>query len=565
MAEQKITRHFATIHNGRWGTRQVHYRQVGKGPVVLCLHQSPLSSRDMLATMERWKGQFTCIAPDTPGFGLSTPLGVERAEVDDFADAVVEFMDALGIDKAAAYGFHTGAMITGGLAAKYPARITCGVANGYVILTEQERADLVANYLPPFAPSWDGAHLTWLWSRMREQTIFFPWYAKTQADRLEFNVPPPAALQAGLVDFLRAGDHYRVGYRAAFTMRSDVALQQMRVPMLVTAADYDPLSLQLARIRNPAKSVTVKAGGTGEQTLDLCAAFLRKHNKARARKLPATAPIAGRLWSEYVDVPGGQLRVQRNTDAAGRTVVVMHDAAGSSDIVAPIARGFIGHRPVVAIDLPGHGESDALLQGDRVSVEDYAQHVLAALKSLGIKEFDFVGTWGGGMVGLELALTAPKQLKHLVMADMLYFDAALLTDLRANYTPDIQPNWYGGHLLEAWHLMRDQGLFWPWYDRTTRGIIRQPLYVDPAMVHSRVLELFRSEGMWRKAYQAHFNYPLKAKLKQCKLPMQFVAPAWDPQLGVTQQAGRDFPRAGFLKMPDDMSRWAEALLPFCES
>jgi hypothetical protein len=71
--------------------------------------------------------------------------------------------------------------------------------------------------------------------------------------------------------------------------------------------------------------------------------------------------------------------------------------------------------------------------------------------------------------------------------------------------------------------------------------------------------------MWRKAYQAHFSYQLKAKLKQCKLPMQFVAPAWDPQLGVTQQAARDFPRAGFVKMPDDMSRWAEALLPFYAS
>ena len=68
---------------GRWGARQVHYRHVGTGPVVLCLHQSPLSSRDMLGTMERWKTRFTCIAPDTAGFGLSTPLGVATADVDD--------------------------------------------------------------------------------------------------------------------------------------------------------------------------------------------------------------------------------------------------------------------------------------------------------------------------------------------------------------------------------------------------------------------------------------------------------------------------------------------------
>ena len=63
MSTDQITRHFATIESGRWGARQVHYRRVGSGPVVICFHQSPLSSRDMLATMERWKSHFTCIAP----------------------------------------------------------------------------------------------------------------------------------------------------------------------------------------------------------------------------------------------------------------------------------------------------------------------------------------------------------------------------------------------------------------------------------------------------------------------------------------------------------------------
>lgn len=175
MATPAITRHFATITGGRWGARQVHYRRAGSGPVVLCLHQSPLSSRDMLATLARWHPHFTCIAPDTPGFGLSDPLGVPRAEMTDFADAVVEFMDALGIARAAVYGFHTGAMITLALAAHHPQRIACAVANGVVLLTEQERADMVEHYLPPLLPAWDGSHLAWLWARLREQTIFFPW------------------------------------------------------------------------------------------------------------------------------------------------------------------------------------------------------------------------------------------------------------------------------------------------------------------------------------------------------------------------------------------------------
>ncbi|MBK6596711.1 MAG: alpha/beta fold hydrolase [Proteobacteria bacterium] len=429
-AALKISRHFASILDGRWGDRQVHYRRCGSGPLVILLHQSPLSSRDMVSTMQRWGQHFTCIAPDTPGFGLSDPLGVDRAEVADIAQAQIEFFDALGVGKAAVYGFHTGAMVAAGLAQHFPERVICAVANGYVLLTEQDRADILANYLPSLEPKWDGSHLTWLWSRMREQTIFFPWYRKGLADRLDFDVPAPEMLQAAALDMLRSGDHYRVGYRAAFTMRSDQALREMRVPVLVTAAKTDVLAQHLPRIRAKAASVSGEAGGTVEQTLDLVAAWLRKHKLSAAPKLQATAPIKGRMWQQMLDVPGGQLRIRRNTDAEGRVVVVQHDAAGSSDIVKPLAESFIGLRPVVAIDLPGHGESDNTLPAGKITVTTYAKALLKALDALGIKECDFIGTWGGGLVGLELALIAPKRISHLAMADLLYFPTALTAELK---------------------------------------------------------------------------------------------------------------------------------------
>ncbi len=563
MASNRITRHFATITDGRWGPRQVHYRRVGKGPVVVLLHQSPLSSRDMLATMERWKTQFTCIAPDHPGYGLSDPLGVESAEMPDFAQATIEFLDAIGVQKAAFYGFHTGAMIAVSIAENFPERTTCAAANGYVVLTKAERDDIVANYLPSFEPKWDGSHLTWLWARMREQTVFFPWYRKSLEDRMDIDMPSPEALHIGALDMMRSGNHHRVGYRAAFTMRSDESPRKIRVPTLITASKFDPLGAQMPRITQHSASVTLQLGGDGNETLDLCRDFIRKHKPPSASgKIMPTAPLRGRLWQQYIDVPGGQLRVRRNDDAPGRPVLVQHDAAGSSEVVQHLAAGFIGKRPVIAINLPGHGESDNTLPKGKVTVTGYAKVVLAALKSLGVKDFDFIGTWGGGLVGLELGLLAPKRLKRLVMCDVLYFDAKLRKELIANYTPDIQPNWYGGHLLQAWHLMRDQGLFWPWYRRTRAGAIRKPLYIDPVMVNGRVLELFRSNGMWRQAYQAHFSYPLAAKLKQLKLPLVFAAPPWDPQLEDTQRAAQDFPHSPFQLLPSDMQQWAGTLLPF---
>ena len=464
MAAPRITRHFATIPDGRWGARQVHYRRAGRGPVVLCLHQSPLSSRDMLATLARWHPHFTCIAPDTPGFGLSDPLGVAQAGMEDFADAVVEFMDALGIARAAVYGFHTGAMITLALAAHHPKRISCAVANGVVLLTEQERADIVAHYLPPLEPSWDGAHLAWLWARLREQTIFFPWYRAAAANRLGGGVPPPAKLQDALVDFMRSGDHYRVGYRAAFQLRSDEVLRQAAAPLLVTASATDVLSKQLPRIRRKSAAVTVQAGADPETTLDLARDFIRRHAKERTAAAARPAGIAGRLHQ---------------------------DAIGSSETLLEAARGFIGRRPVVALNLPGHGESDAALPRGPLTVAGQARSVVAALAALGTGPVDCVGVGHGARVAVEAALRAPKAFHRLALASLPYLDAARRREFARHGAPGIAPEWHGGHLLHAWHMVRDQSLFWPWFDRSRTGVSRKPPRVDPRQVDAQVLELFR--------------------------------------------------------------------------
>jgi pimeloyl-ACP methyl ester carboxylesterase len=562
-ANLSVTRHFATIPHGRFGARQVHYRRAGTGPVVLMFHQSPLSSLDVVPAMNKWKDRYTCIAPDTPGYGLSDPFGVDVVEMEDIADAVVEFMDAIGVEKAALYGFHTGAMIAAAVAAHHPERVVCAAANGYVVMTEAERHDFLTHYLPKFEPKWDGSHLTWLWARLREQTVFFPWYRPGAATRMHIDMPKPEMLQQAVVDFLRAGDHYRVGYRAAFSMRSDLALRRAIVPVLVTAAQSDPLHLQLPRITRPSNTVEVRPGGTIDETLELCRAFIARHSPPPAPPLAPTQPIRGRMWNQMVDVPGGQLRVRRNTDVGGRTVVVQHDAASSSDTVDPVSRSLVGHRPVLAIDLPGHGESDNTIGTENVTVARYTEVVRQALDALGLDAVDFYGMWGGGLVGLELAKQAPSRVKKLVMSDVLWFTEERLAALRANYTPKIEVNWYGGHLLMCWHLMRDQGIFWPWYERTRQGIIAGEPYVDPVMIQGRVTNMLKAPEMWRLAYQSHFSYPTKAELRAVKVPTLLGAPDWDPQKPDTVDASRET-GLPFVALPDDMTKWGPAFMPFLD-
>ena len=559
----RVTRHFVTVPGGRFGPRQVHYRRAGRGPCVLLFHQSPMSSRDVLPMMARLCDRFTCIAPDTPGYGLSDPFGPPEVAMEDVADAVIEFADALGIGRFAAYGFHTGAMIAVAVGHRHPQRVTGVAANGFVVPTEEMRAELLEHYLPPFEPKWDGSHLTWLWARLREQTIFFPWYRKDLASRMDFDLPSPEKLQDSVLEFLRAGDQYRVAYRAAFAYRGEAALTGMRVPTLVTATAFDPLREDLDRIERPSPTVEVVPGGSADETLALCDAFLARHPAPEPPPPPATAPLAGRTWQQMVDVPGGQLRLRRNDEAPGRVVLVQHDAASSSDQVQPVAQSFIGHRPVIALDLPGHGESDNTIGEENVTVERYVEVLRQALDALGIEECDFHGLWGGGLVGLELALQDAR-VRRLVMSDVLWHDDALRGELQAHYTPAIEPVWYGGHLLHAWHLLRDQGLFWPWFRRARAGILWKEPHVDAAMVHGRLVSLFKAPRMWRLAYQAHFAYPLAERLATVRQPTLLSAPAWDPQLEATREAQAAHPHCGFLLLPDSLQEWGPALLPFLD-
>ena len=164
-----IQRHFIRI-----GDRHVHFRSAGHGPPLLLLHQSPQNSRMWLDMIVRFADRYTVIAPDTPGFGYSDPLSMEAPGIADFADATFEFADALGLERFALFGMHTGGLIGMHAAWTRPQRLSCLIVDGYALFNNEERSNYTESYLPPFVPGWDGAHLRWLWSRMREQVYFFP-------------------------------------------------------------------------------------------------------------------------------------------------------------------------------------------------------------------------------------------------------------------------------------------------------------------------------------------------------------------------------------------------------
>ena len=75
----------------------VHYVDEGEGPILLMLHGNPTWSfvyRDVIAELS---SSFRCIAPDYPGFGLSTPAPGYQFHPVDHARLVGEFVDHLDL------------------------------------------------------------------------------------------------------------------------------------------------------------------------------------------------------------------------------------------------------------------------------------------------------------------------------------------------------------------------------------------------------------------------------------------------------------------------------------
>lgn len=232
-----LRRGFADVVHG-----QMHYRTAGAGMPLLMVHGSPGSAKQIVGLIGDMAAHALVIAPDTCGNGDSTPLPLETPEITDLAAALPGFLDALGLERVDVYGSHTGAAIAAELAILAPDRVRSLVLDGLDILTDAERAAVLARYAFPFPADLEGAYLQRVFMFCRDQYVFFPWYERNAKGLREGAALPDAqVLHDWVVEVLKAHTSYHLNYRAAFRWRAQDRLPLVRHPALVYAAANDPL------------------------------------------------------------------------------------------------------------------------------------------------------------------------------------------------------------------------------------------------------------------------------------------------------------------------------------
>lgn len=97
----------------------------------------------------------------------------------------------------------------------------------------------------------------------------------------------------------------------------------------------------------------------------------------------------------------------------GRVVVLLHGFLGSKLLWEEYVKVLSKHFRVIAIDLPGHGDTPAL--GYYHSMEMLAQSVKAVLDGLGVRKYLIAGHSMGGYTALAFAELFPDNVRGLCL------------------------------------------------------------------------------------------------------------------------------------------------------
>ncbi len=468
------TRHFAIVEG-----RQVLYRRYGEGPAVFVLHGSPQASRAVATVAEACAARGLCaIAPDTPGAGRSDPLPGERPTSADYARHLAGLADVLGLRRVGLYGFHTGAATACVFAGLYPERTAAVSLEGLPAWTETEREDFNANYLPPFTPTWDGSHMAWLWARMEEQVVFFPWSSPTPSARMSaYPVSPKDGVHANCMDLLEAGDAYRAPYQAAFDFQVDAWLPRLQAPALIATTEFDVLRSHLDR---------EPLVGMGRGFASLPEIQVASADHLAAYRGDVAPPAPSLIDRGFVGV-GSEALAWRLSGQSGAPRMRLHAAGGNSDAVGPTDPA------TLSFDLPGHGDSAegwAEVPRDLAGWADAIEH---GLRSLSPHKLNADGAGLGARIAAELAR---RGCVGQASSTGPGFGPPPPTDFGS---VSLTPEWDGAHLVRAWRIARWEQLFAPWFARSPVNA-RAPFGdLDPAGLHDRAIGLLKAHDRWLAA------------------------------------------------------------------
>ena len=556
----RINRRFVSV-----GGQHLHYRRGGSGPPIVMVHPAITSSTYFVPQMTRLAEKFTCFAFDNPGFGSSDTTPGSTGLMAELADGIAAGMRALGFHAVPVFGYHTGAAVALELAARHPDLVSGLVLDGLPMFNQDEVAQLFsADFAPPLTIDALGGHLTHTWTRFRDQYTFYPWCTKTAHTVLPLkNAATAPAVNDWVQYFYSSAEHYAVPFFDAHDSGAVAAerITSLTMPALFVCASNDFLVSHTPRL--PALNAQQELALIGPEPAeknDVINNWLDRYSSVPPADAPAPGASVG-IGKYYVDLPSGQMLVRLCGALDAAPLLLIHDAPGSAQVHEALIVALGRHHRVLAVDLPGCGESDPL-PDDARTLADYAAAMRAACRALGVARATVVGVGFGASLAVELAGTDDGLVARLVLHGLLLPTPEERADMMQHFAPPLAVGEYGEHWYRVWLMLRDSLIYFPWYRRTGAALRKIDADFDGVKLHRRTFEVVKKLGAYHHVIEAALGHDLAAALLKIKLPMLALCDRMQPFSAYAAARSRLLPELATLPAAAGEAALAEQIAGF---
>ena len=545
------------------GTRTVHYLRAGNGPPVVLVHSSPANAFLLAPEIAALSRDYTVFAFDTPGFGRSDPLPLAEITVADLADAMAQTLQAIAMPPCPMFGTHTGAAIVLEFGVRHPERVTGLVLDGAPAFTSEEYETLFGGYFRSFAVSDLGGHYSDVWTRFRDQYVWFPWTARHPDALNPYDLGAPESIHSWVSMYFDAAEHYMPAYRAALRYGADAiaAAARLERPAIYCATETDMLHPHMARLPplRPGQSLRSISSVPAAKHALIAEGFARFGSPGAAPADPEALESGAGVGRQFLDrSDGGQthLRFAGRPDAP--PILLLHDAPGSAVQLEPLIAALGTERFVIAPDLPGCGESDPL-DGERPSMSNYAAMLDALLSQLGVTRTAVYGAGFGASAAVALAKAHPARVERLVLEGLLLPTPEDRAALKAGYAPPIAIQPDGSHWYRTWLMLRDSRVWWPWYERRLGAQRRRPGDFDPRRLHLWTVDVMRRRATYAHPIHAALDHDAAAELEGLACPIARLVDGATPLSAYDAQLRALVPHTSEARAEDDPERQAQLI------
>lgn len=242
---------------------------------------------------------------------------------------------------------------------------------------------------------------------------------------------------------------------------------------------------------------------------------------------------------------GGQ-RVFYHRSGRGRPVLLIHGFAVSHYCWRHVIPGLAEAHDVIAIDLPGCGESDRPPAASyRYDAPAFMETVLGVLDALGLDRVSLVGHSMGGGVALYTAARRPERVDRLVVVDPLCYPYRMPPEGRLLLLPYIGPALY--------RTLYTRGM--------VRLYMRRQVYRDPELVTDEWVDY-----VWERLNRPGGMEAAHASLRFCQAPSivaRTVRAIRSPTLVMWGADDRIFPSAFAPRLQADIPGAEASIVKEC--